>query len=199
MAIFPTHTFNEQQVKIRQGERYLSEATSRKFLGIPRGVYLGFVPNFSGDVLTLSPDPTYEVSFARLTSSLDPLVSADVIVAASITLDFTGHVTYPVNVVLKVDAALGQPHQAQILTQIAAPVDPTEILLCRVTAAQTVSAAQPTDQDNPYAYSSAPLGFGFMKSGAVEELLAAVDMLAEITAARTDLTGFVHPSLGNRL
>jgi len=197
--IGPVHAFAPQEVKIRYGEKYLSEAINRKFLGIPRGVYLGFVPSFAGNALTLAVDPTYGVSFARLTSSLDPLSSVDVVTIAPLTLDFTGHVIYPVNIVLKADAALGQPHQAQIVTQLGPPSGPTEILICRVTAAGVFSTALPADQDNPYAYSSAPLGFGFMKSGAVEELLAAIDVVAEVQAARVDLTGFTHPNLGARL
>ena len=198
-SVGPSYTFSPQEVKIRYGEKYLSEASNRKFLGIPRGVYLGFTPNFNGNVLTLAIDPTYGVSFARLTSSIDPLSSVDVISTEPVMLDFTGHVVFPVNVVLKANAALGQPHQALIVVQVAPPIDPTEILVCRVSAIGAVSAGLPADRANPYAYVGAPLGFGFMKSGAVEELLAAIDVVAEVQAARTDLTGFTHPNLGARL
>lgn len=198
-TIFQTVTINPELVKYRYGERYTSEATNRKFLGIPLGVYLGFTPTFSNSVMTLAVDPTSGLSLARVTSQDDPLYVVDVILQDNITLDFSNHNSFPVNVVLKVNGRLGFPHSAQILTQSAAPVYPTEILLCVVAAPNTIDVAEPFNRTTPYAYTGTPLGYGFMKDGAVEELLAAVSVNAEVTAARVDLSGFVHPSLDARL
>jgi len=195
----PSHQFDAQEVKFRHGERYTSEASNKKFLGIPRGVYLGFVPSFSGNTLTLAPDLNYGLSFARLTSQDDPLYSVDVVTTNSATLDFTGHTIFPVNVVLRANGALGVPHTADITTQVGVVNDRTEILLCTVTAAQTVAFDDPTNRSSPYAHASAPLGYGFMKDGAVEELIAAVALVAEVAAARIDLTGTPHANLGDRL
>ena len=207
----PGHVFTNEEVKYRYGEKYISEASNKKFLGIPRGVYLGFTPSFSGNVMTLTPDVSYGVSLARLISPDDNLSSIDVVTISNITLDFTGHTTFPVNVVLQCRdeptdpdypdgvCTLGRPYRAEIITTASAPADPTQILICRVTAAQTVVFNDPTNRDSPFAHASAPLGYGFMKDGAVEELLAAIALTAEIQAAREDLSGFVHPSLDDRL
>jgi len=196
----PSHQFDAVNVKFRHGERYISDAADKKFLGIPRGVYLGFVPSFgTNDVLTLSPDPMFGVSFARVTSQDDPLYSVDVFVQTDVILDFSNHNAFPVNVVLKTRGALGFPHSAEIVTQSAAPTQPTEILLGVVTAPQTISVAEPFNRDTPYAYSGAPLGYGFMKSNAVDELLAAIALNAEIADARVDLAGTTQASLDDRL
>ncbi len=204
----PGFEFTEQEVKYRYGERYVSEATNRKFLGIPRGVYIGFTPSFSGDVLTLATDTSYGISLARLTSPDDPLYTIDVMTESSVTLDFTDHVVFPVNVILRARdpldvanpvCALGRTHRAEIVTTASAATDPTEILLCTVTASQTVVFDDPTNRSSPFAHASAPLGYGFMKDGAAEELLAAVALTAEIEAARIDLTGTTQVDLDARL
>ena len=196
----PSFQFAAEDVKFRYGERYISDAANKKFLGIPRGVYLGFIPSFGTDnILTLAPDSNYGVSFARVTSQDDPLYSVDVFIQTDVVLDFSNHNSFPVNVVLKANGTLGFPHSAEILTQSASPTQPTEILLGVVTAPQTISVAEPFSRDTPYAYTGAPLNYGFMKSGAVEELLAAIALNAEITAARVDLTGTTQATLGTRL
>lgn len=198
-AFGPALTLPEENVKYRYGERYVSEATNRKFLGIPMGIYLGFTPSFSDQVLTLSPDPDFGYSLARLTSQDDPLYIVDVIVEEDIVLDFSQHNSYPVNLVVRATGALGLPHSAEVLTQSAAPTFPTEILIGVVNSASSIDTAEPFNRDTPYAYSGAPLGYGFMKSNAVEELLSAVALNAEVAAARTDLSGFTHPDLDTRI
>jgi hypothetical protein len=198
-ATGPSFAFSEQQVKFRYAERYASEAANKKFLGIPLGVYLGFTPSFSNNILTLSAHPDFGVCFARIASQDDPLYIVDVIIEADGVLDFANHNSFPVNVVLKTRGALGMPHSAEIVSQSAAPVYPTEILLGTVTGPNVIDVAEPFNRDTPFAYSGAPLGYGFMKDGAVEELLAAIALNAEIATARTDLTGFTHPDFSARL
>jgi hypothetical protein len=56
MVLGPTQVFTKENVKARWMERYTSDAVNKKFLGLPRGVYLGFVPSPSGLTLTLKPD-----------------------------------------------------------------------------------------------------------------------------------------------
>lgn len=195
----PSHQFLAGEVKFRYGERYVSEATNNKFKGVPRGVYLGFTPIFNGDLLSFAPDTSYRVSLARVTSQDDPLYSVDVITAGVVTLDFTDHTVFPINVVMRASGSLGQPHSAEIFTKPTAASDPTELLLCVVTAPGIVVFDDPINRSTPFAHSSAPLGFGFMKDGAVEQLLAGVALVAEIQAAREDLTGFLHANLSDRL
>jgi hypothetical protein len=199
VAVDPTFDFNPENVKYRFGERYTSEASNRKFLGIPLGVYLGFTPSFSDDILTLSAGTDFGYCFARVASQDDPFYILDVIIQADAVLDFTNHASFPVNVILKVNGKLGFPHSAEIVTQTAAPVFPTEILLGVVTAPNTIDVAEPFSRDTPFAYTGAPFGYGFMKDGAVEELIASISINAEVAAARVDLTGFTQPSLGARI
>ena len=200
MAVDPTFDFNPEDVKYRFGERYTSEASNRKFLGIPLGIYLGFTPNFSSNrILTLSVDTSFGLSFARVASQDDPLYILDVVVQANAVLDFTNHNSFPVNVVLKVNGKLGFQHSAQIVTQTATPVFPTEILIGVVTGPNAFDVAEPFNRDTPYAYTGTPLGYGFMKSGSVEDLLAAIALNAEVAAARVDLTGITQPNLKARI
>jgi len=45
-----------QNIKARWGERYTSDAVNKKFVGLPVGVYYGFVPSTAGLVVSLRPD-----------------------------------------------------------------------------------------------------------------------------------------------
>lgn len=56
MVFGPVQAFTKENVKVRWFERYTSDAVNKKFLGIPRGVYLGFIPVASGLTLTLKTD-----------------------------------------------------------------------------------------------------------------------------------------------
>lgn len=199
-AVFgPSHQFDPTQVKFRFAERYVSEASNYKFLGIPLGVYLGFDASFEDNVLTLAPDSEYGYCFARIASQDDTRYVVDVLLRESLTLDFSEHTVFPVNIVLKVNGRLGYPHSARIVTQSATPNYPTEILIGVVTGPNTVNTIPPLRRDTPFAFTGAPLGYGFMQSGAVEDLLAAIALNSEVIDARTDLNGVVHASLDARL
>jgi hypothetical protein len=198
-ALGPSYALSAQDVKFRYGERYASEAANKKFLGIPFGAYLGFIPSFNNNVLTLSPDPTFGVSLCRLASQDDPLYIVDVIVGTDVVLDFTNHSAFPVNVVVKARGKLGFAHSAEVSTQLAPSSLPTEVLIGSVTAPNTIIVDEPSSRDTPYAYSGTPLGYGFMKDGAAEELLNAVAVNAEVVAARTDLFDQPRTSLDLRL
>jgi len=197
----PLAAFNDLEIKYRYGESYIGEATNTAFLGTPRGVYLGFVPTLENFVLTLSPDPDYGVSALRATSLLDPLRSADIFFKEDIVLDFTGHVGgFPIYVYAEIDQVLGAaPNVARILTAGGLPSGPTQILICTLPDAVTVSFDDPTNRATPYAHASAPLGFGFMKDSALPQLLEALDLVLEVQAAREDLTGTIQPDLSSRL
>lgn len=196
----PTHSFAPIEVKPRTGEPYLTSAVNKKFLGWPRGVHLGFIPQVTNGslIVTLAIDPTYGLSLARVKSSLEAS-NIDVVSDQPLTLDFTGHdfVTNPTAYVkVQASAQLGSPTTAQVYTTATAGSTPTDQLICVVTkpGANLVAAFDaPTHRATPYAYSGTPLGYGFMGDGAVEQLLQAVAMVAEVAAARVDLAGVNHP------
>lgn len=67
MVLGPVQSFTKENVKTRWFERYTSDSINKKFLGIPRGVYLGFVPSAVGLVLTLKTDKV--LTFSNLAGS----------------------------------------------------------------------------------------------------------------------------------
>jgi hypothetical protein len=202
----PTHTFAKEEIKCRRGERYVSEAVNRKFMAHPLGVYLGYTPSVTAGslVLTLQPDTTYGISLARTTSTLT-FAPVDVSIDEDVTLDFAGHdfgADPTVYVMIRAAYDLGAPTTGEVFTRATGPVDTTEQLLCVITKPGddlVADATEPTSRDTPFAWTTAPLGYGYMKDGAIEELEQAVAMVAEVEAAREDMTGFVHPMLDDRI
>jgi hypothetical protein len=196
----PTYDFAASAVKPRAGEHYVSETVNSKFLGQPRGVYLGYTPRVTAGslTLTLAKDPVYGLSLARVKSSLEN-TNVDVISESDVALDFIGHnFTLNPTIYVKVHAnsQLGQPTTAEVYTTTVAGATPTDQLICQITLSAgnlVVAADEPTNRSTPYAYSTAPLGYGFMADGAVEDLLAAVSVVSEVAAARVDLLGVNHP------
>jgi hypothetical protein len=75
------------------------------------------------------------------------------------------------------------------------------LAVATLTAIPTVSMVNdaPANQDTPFAFASAPLGYGFMQSGDVEDLLNSIALVQEIEDARVDLNGGLHVSLADRL
>lgn len=197
----PAFNFAPPQVKPRFNESYVSEAANTKFLGQPRGIYLGFTPTLTPGslVLTLAIDPIYGISLARVKSSLEA-TNVDVVSDQPVTLDFTGHnfIANPtVYVKVHANSKLGSPTTAEVYTTATPGETPTDALIGVVTLAGpntlAVASDAPTNRSTPYAFATAPLGYGFMQSDAVEELLASVAMVAEVAAARVDLNGVNHP------
>lgn len=196
----PTVDLSPQDVKVRFGERYTSQAINKKFLSQPRGIYIGFAPvvQSGSRILTLDVDPTYGISLCHVRSSTE-LSNVAVATDQPVTLDFTGHdfgVDPTAYVIISASASLGGATSGSIFTRGTIAVDPLEQLVCVVTEVSgelSVAFDDPTNRFTPFAHLSAPLGYGYMKDGAVEELIAAVAMVAEVEAAREDLTGFVWP------
>lgn len=185
-------------IKYRYREPYVSDATNTKFLGVPRGVYVGFTPSISGGVLTLAPDTTYGVSLLRVTSQTST-TSVDIYTNEPVTLDFNSHLVFPVFVIGRVNSNLGGPTTAEIMTSVTLPTSPEEVQICTVVDPTTVLFDAPANREEPYAFASADLGYGFMRDGAVEELINAVAIVTEVQNARLDLAGVTHPSLNSRL
>jgi len=62
MVAGPVQSFSRDNIKARWTERYTSDAVNKKFVGIPRGCYLGFVPSPTGLILSLKPDKSIAYS-----------------------------------------------------------------------------------------------------------------------------------------
>jgi len=199
----PAHAFDKTEIKVRYGERYVSQAVNKKFLGFPFGVYRGFTPATTAGslVLRLEPDGITGTSLARAQSTTE-LVSVDIVIDAVVQLDFSDHDfgTEPTAyAMVRAAASLGGATSGEVFTRATGPADLTEQLLCVVTkpAADLEIAADPAagpavERDTPYAYAGAPMGYGFMASGAVEQISAAVAMVGEVEDSRTDLDDVYH-------
>lgn len=196
----PVHTFASSEIKCRYGANYASSDVNEKFLGVPLGIYFGFAPSVTPGslLLTLNVDQTFGVSFAR-TRSLLSEQEVDIVLDEAVVLDFTGHdfgANPTVYVKVRASVDVGQPTTAEVFTDAVPPAALTEHLVCVITkpgADLVVDSTEPANRSTPFAWTGAPYGYGFMKESAVEQLLAAVDMVNEVAAARLDLLGVTHP------
>jgi hypothetical protein len=201
MAIFPVRTLTRDQVKLRWGERYTSEGLNMKFLGIPNGVYLGFVPSSvaASNILTLAIDPSFGVSSLRVKSSLGPY-SVDLFLEENIEIDFTFHAVFPVYVYAKADFRVNLETSAEIRTRTTPPNGIDEVGICRIDAlgaAPVIDFGQAPDRHAPIANTGIP--FGFMTGGAEQDRVRAVATSDEVDLARIDTIAFLHPTLAARL
>ncbi len=112
----------------------------------------------------------------------------------------TGSIDYETGILTGTTAALAALSMV-FVTRSRLP-NPNEVLLCRVTGtpgAIVVNDTPPADRDVPIAFTDYQMPYGFLESGSIEALAAAVDILNEVIAARTDLQGVAHASLKERL
>ena len=56
MALGPVQAFTGTDTKLRWTDLYASDSINKVFLGMPRGIYLGFTPIVTGQTLTLQRD-----------------------------------------------------------------------------------------------------------------------------------------------
>jgi hypothetical protein len=208
----PTLTFPVDQVKFRHGEKYVSLASNHKFLGTPYGVYVGFDASVSGTVVSFAPDPACGFSFIRVLSTDDSLAVVDIFSESTQSLDFadwiaaynlaTPGVVFPVYILARASYQFGQASTAEFFTRLSPAADDTEVLIGVVSwdgNDLTINTTQPFAQSNPFAWSTAPLGYGFMREGAAADLITGLSVTAEVEAARQDLSGFTWPTLNDRL
>jgi hypothetical protein len=196
----PTHDFQSNEIKARYGANYASSEVNTKFNGVPHGIYMGFLPSVQAGsrLLTLGVDQTFGVSLARTQSAISSQ-DVDLVVDQEVVLDFTGHdftADPTAYVKIRAEVDVGQPTVAEVFTDALPPTPFVEQLICVVTEVSgelAVADDEPANRSNPFAWTSAPYGYGFMKESAVEQLLAAVDMVNEVAAARLDLAGVTHP------
>lgn len=56
MVLGPVQAFTGPQTKLGWTNLYTSDSVNKAFIGVPTGIYLGFTPSITGQVLTLKPD-----------------------------------------------------------------------------------------------------------------------------------------------
>jgi hypothetical protein len=211
MALFPVSVFTKENVKCRWRETFTSESVNKKFLGIPKGVYLGFEPQADpGDpinILDLNLDSIESVSVLRCKSTASQ-TAVDLIVEAQVQLDFTGHVVFPVYVYAEVNYQVGLETTAEIKSSSTPPNGLDQIGICKITAPNIGGStlgvdhlqfdpANAPDRHAPIANTGIP--FGFMTGGAEQDRQRAVLTSDEVDAAREDTVSFTHPLLQARL
>lgn len=202
MPSFPTAAFTRDNVKVRFLEPSVSQSINQRFLGMPRGVYVGYTPQVApgSPILTLAPDRRLRFSTLKV-GAASTAVQVDVFTAQNVTLDFTGHTQFPVFVIARADYAPGAITQAQILTRLAGPVGLTEIGICVVDkpgADLVVSTTVPGQRQPPLAFVGQ--AFGFMYGGATDDITFAQSVTNEVINARISLaTALPAANLSARL
>lgn len=189
MASFPLINFDPDDIKIRYLEPFASEALDKRFLGLPLGVYEGFMPSAMSPLVNLATS-SRGCSLVRVLSGISK-TSLDIIIEADISLDFTGHdfdASGDIYIVAKVNYLVGSPSTAQVITTNAAPIGNTEIGIARVTGTGvgtvlTVEFAATPDRHTPLADGFNPLGF--MPTGSVQ---AIADLQALVGNCDVDAT-----------
>jgi len=198
---FPSMTLSNEFVKVRFFEENAAEAINRRWLGMPRGVYLGFNPSVSAGspVLTLSVDASHNFSLLRVPSGVEAAM-VDIFTASPITLDFTAHQVFPVYVLATADYRENSPTQGRIFTRAAGPTSETEVLICMVDKSGddlVVSSLSPTTRQPPVAFNSQP--YGYMPADSIDDLAATNASVAEVIAARNSSFTGPHASLDGRI
>lgn len=205
MALFPTKVFTKTNVKAAWKASYTTENINSKFNGIPRGVYYGFdpAPNTLDPVnkLDLNLSSIESASRLRVRSSGGTPVTVDLDSQEVVTLDFTGHVSFPVYVVGKANYEVGKASTASIVTQSAPANGVTEIGICKINSLPlnglgAIEFDAAPNRHTPIANTGVEIGF--MTGGAEQDRQAANAVVAEVIAARTDCST-THPSLAARL
>lgn len=201
MPAFPNYSVDKQFVKARFLEPRGSESVNTRNLGLPRGVYLGYVPSVSPGslVLSLLPDPCCGFSVLKVGASATK-TQIDVISPTTIELDFTGHSVWPVYVLGRGDYQPLRATQGRILTRATGAVGPQEVAICRVDLIAgnlVVDTTIPTNRQPPLAF--AQQGVGYMYEDATTDIVFAQSATAEVIQARDDETNPGPPPVSQRL
>jgi len=203
MASFPTYDFTEEFVKTRFLEPFAGDAINVRALALPRGVYLGFIPQTTpgSDILVLATDPNH--NFSKLSvGSQTRKMNVDLFTANDVDLNFNGHTVFPVYVIARADYRDKIATQAKILTRATTASGPQEVLICKVDkvgADLTVTYDFPDTRQPPIAFDGQVVGF--MPDDAITDLEIGNSTRAEVTDARLSAhtTPAPHPSLADRI
>lgn len=202
MPSFPSVILSRDNVKIRFLDPVPSQNINQRFMGLPRGVYVGYEPQVTpaSPVLTLSTDAQLGFSSLKV-GAASTAVQVDVFTNQSVLLDFTGHTQFPVYVIARADYVQSFPTQGRILTRATGPVGPQEVGICVVNKSGpnlVIGAVIPGQRQPPLAFSGQAAGF--MYGGATDDIVTAQGATNEVIFARTSLsTGLPSPRLADRL
>lgn len=201
VGTFPSITLSNEFVKLRFFEPDVPKAINRRWIGMPRGVYLGFEPTVApaSRTLVLTVDAQQNFSLLRVPSRSER-VMVDIFTSESIELDFTAHTVWPVYVIATSDYEPRTPTQGKIFTRASNATGIDEVVICKVDKVGddlVVDVTAPTNRQQPLAFDSQP--YGYMPSNAIEDLAATNSTVAEVIAARASSYTGPHPSLGARL
>lgn len=198
MGAFPTITLSREHTKVRFLEPRAPLAIGQRWLGMPRGVYFGFLPQVTSgsDVLTLATDPVTGFSLLKVGSSTMTTM-VDIFTADPVQLNFTGHNVWPVYVLARADFADGAVTQARIFTRATGVSSIREVLICAVTKVGNDLVVDIGGRQGPLAFQGQR--FGFMGDGAIGELNSTAAAVAEVQAARTSPYTGAHSTLKERI
>ena len=162
MAVYPVEVFTEGNAIVGRSDQYGSSTLGKKFLGQPKGVYIGFTPSVTppSEILTLEVDPSEGFSCIKLPSSDDP-AGLDLIIDRNITIDFTGQPAgdYPIAVIARAFYAEdgSSATSASLVTQTYSPItNPRDVLVAIIDGPSTAMTLL-----NRMVHSAVPLGTTF--------------------------------------
>jgi len=200
MPSFPSTALTPENVKMTFREPVVSEAVNLRMMGVPRGIYRGFIPSATPGslVLTLGVDPVGGYSNLKVGTLAN--VQVDIFTEASIELDFAGHTRFPVYVIARASYAQGQVTQARVFTRSSGPVGPQEVALCLVDRPVNdlvVDTTVPGRRQPPLAFQGQ--AFGYMQRGASDDIAFAQSVTTEVITARNDIKNPGPPPGAQRL
>jgi hypothetical protein len=198
---FPSLTLSNEFVKVRFFEPSVPEAVNKRWLGMPRGVYVGFVPSSvpGSRVVNLTVDPQQNFSLLRVPSSSDR-VMVDIFTSTAVDLDFSAHTVWPVYVLATSNYTGRTATQGKIFTRASNANGIDEIVICRVDKVGNnlvVDVTEPTNRQEPVAFNSQP--YGYMPDGSIESLATTNASVAEVIGARSSTYTGPHATLKDRL
>jgi len=140
MATFPVYQLPVSANKVRFQEPYVSEGLNYKVAGIfPRGIYNGYsVVAIGANKLRFTVDPVRGDSVAATDTYGVPSTCMTVRTTQVIDIDFTGHATFPVYVIIRtlyqlIPAPFSGLTDSKIMTVVAGDLRYGDIKLCKVT------------------------------------------------------------------
>jgi len=201
VGTFPSVSLGKEFVKVRWFEENVPEAVNRRWIGMPRGIYLGFIPTTTtgSRILKLETDPGQNFSLLRVPSS-DDRVMVDIFSGTDLEIDFSGHNVWPVYVLASSTFRARTQTQGKIFTRASNVVGIDEVVICKVDKVGNnlvIDTTEPTNRHQPLAFNSQP--YGYMPTSAIDDLAATNATVAEVIAARSSSYTGPHSTLGTRL
>lgn len=201
MTSFPTYQFSNEFTKVRFLEDNAPAAINERFMGMPRGVYLGFIPSVTpgSDILTLGVDPQHGFSLLKVGSQTRSL-QIDLFASSPLLLDFSGHTQWPVYIIGRADWRDYRPTQARVISRTTPATGPKEVTICKVdkpAADLVVETLFPGSIHPPIAFDGQTVGF--MQDNAINDLVLGNSATAEIIASRTSTHTGAAASLKERI